>query len=131
MSWMEASAHNIMVVSSQDGHAWTTLPVPNTYCLVIWGRQNPWILLWGVMKKKNFLHAHLLSCTTRQFQDGLTLSTSFMVVCNLLVTNVQQDKSFSKMNHTMAHLARFCSHGGNMYSQNRSAFDTNSFQEAK
>lgn len=37
LRWVEPSAHHIVVVSSQDGHTRATLPIPDSYCLVIRG----------------------------------------------------------------------------------------------
>lgn len=54
LCWMEAGTHHIVIVSCQDGHAWATLPVPNAYCLVIRGWEDPGIFLQQIFE--NQLH---------------------------------------------------------------------------
>lgn len=45
---MELSAHDVVVVTSEDGNASTTLPVPDSNRLIIRGRQDPRLLVMEV-----------------------------------------------------------------------------------
>lgn len=38
---MELGAHHVVIVACEDGYALTTLPVPDTYRLVVGTAQNP------------------------------------------------------------------------------------------
>lgn len=60
---VEACTHHIVVVASKDGNTGATLPVPDADGLVIWGWEDPWVLLRSKREQQSMNYAPWLIIT--------------------------------------------------------------------